>query len=41
MYPVDQTVVLPRLTPEEDLLAAMAAAGGGAGPLHDGGPGEP
>ena len=41
MYPVDKTVVLPQLNPEEDLLAAMAAAGGGTGPLHCEEPEEP
>lgn len=31
-YPVDGSEEQPRLTPEEDLQAALAAAGGGAGP---------
>ena len=35
MYPVDENVALPRLTPEEDLQAALAAAGGGTQPLHN------
>ncbi len=35
MYPVDKGAGLPQLTPEEDLQAALAAAGGGAQPLHN------
>ena len=36
LYPVDGSTGLPRLTQEEDLQAAMAAAGGGSEPQGDG-----
>ncbi len=34
MFPVDGSMLAPQLTQEQDLQAALAAAGGGTGPSH-------
>jgi len=34
MFPVDGSMLAPQLTQEQDLQAALAAAGGGTGRSH-------